>query len=326
MALPSSGQISVSDILTELGLDASNPDTSFRSLHDGSLGTINTANAAADRPDGAAPHAMSEFYSYNHNLSSWNNDHALDFDGVNDYVTFTPNAPRDFPNDTMTLSFWVRVDQSTKSNMIFYCTTHTDGSSADGRLIIFYHGSLNRLIVQFFKTVSGSNKVYQRQYPLHSNTSQTGITNSSTGWTTGQRGNVDSDNYTHIAVAIDRTNTTVTSGIKAYWNANELTSAVNNTSTMTTSHTFDPNFGAIGEGAHTASKPGASIHDGVLDEMYLYSAQLSSSNISTIYGYGRNTENTFTTNYATAWRFENSVDDEEGLTDTTNNGATFISV
>lgn len=325
MALPSSGQISVSDILTELGLDANNPDTSFRSLHDGSLATINTANAAADRPDGSAPHAMSEFYSYDHNLSSWNNDYALDFDGVNDYVTFTPNAPRDFPNDTMTLSFWVRVDQSTKSNMIFYCTTHTDGSSSDGRLIIFYHSNLNRLICQYFIT-SGSNKVYQRQFALHDNSSTTGITNSSTGWTSGQRGNTDSDGYTHIAVALDRTQSSAANGVKAYWNGTALGTAAVTSNTMTTSHTFDPNFGAIGEGAHTASKPGASIHDGVLDEMYIYDAQLSASNISTIYGYGRNSENTFTTNYVTAWRFENNVDDEEGLTDTTNNGATFISV
>ena len=302
MPLPSSGEIKISEIGTEIGISSR------------SLTTLSTTAGKT------APHGMKEFYGYTH--SSFNNDYYIDFDGVNDYVTFTPNAPRDFPNDTMTISFWVRVDQTTKSNMIFYCTTHTDGSSADGRLIIFYHGNLNRLIVQFFKT-QGSNKVYQRQFPLHNNSTQTGITNSSTGWTTGQRGNVDSDNFTHIAVAIDRTNTTVTSGIKAYWNANELTYAVNNTSTMTTAHTFDPNFGAIGEGSHTASKPGASIHDGALDEMYIYSAQLSSSNISTIYGYGRNTENTFTTNYTTAWRFENSIDDEEGLTDTTNNGATF---
>ena len=321
MALQSSGQISVSDILTELGLDASNPNTAFRSLHDGSLATINTANDAANRPDGSAPHAMSEFYSYDHNLSSFNNDYYIDFDGVNDYVTFTPNAPRDFPNDTMTLSFWVRVDQSTKSNMIFYCTTHEDATSSSGRLIIFYHSNLNRLICQYFIT-SGGNKVYQRQFALHDNSSATGISNGTTGWTSGQRGNVDSDNFTHIAVALDRTQASAANGVKAYWNGTELTTAAVTTNTMTTSHTFDPNFGAIGEGSHTANKPGASIHDGALDEMYLYSSQLSSSNISTIYGYGRNSENTFTTDYTTAWRFENNVDDEEGLTDTTNNGAT----
>ena len=320
MALPASGQISVSDVLTEGGQSGTRANTSFRDLHDGTVFTINTANPSANRPDGATPHLMSEWYSYDHSLSSWNNDYYIDFDGVNDYVLFEPETPSTFPNDTMTLSFWVRVDQTTKSNMIFYCTTHTDGSSANGRLIIFYHSNLNRLICQYFIT-SGGNKVYQRQFALHSN-SATGITNSGTGWTTGQRGNVDSDNFTHIAVALDRTQTSATNGVRAYWNGSELTSAAVTSNTMTTSHTFLPNFGAIGEGSHTATKPGASIHDGAIDEMYLYNAQLSSANISTIYGYGRGNENTFTTNYATAWRFENNVVDAAGLTTTTNYGAT----
>ena len=321
MALPASGQISVSDVLTEASQSGTRANTSFRDLHDGTVFTINTANAAADRPDGSAPHSMSEWYSYDHSLTSFNNDYYIDFDGVNDYVLFSPSDVNDFPNDTMTLSFWVRVDQSTKSNMIFYCTTHEDANSSAGRLIIFYHSNLNRLICQYFIT-SGGNKVYQRQFALHDNSSATGITNSGTGWTSGQRGNVDSDNFTHIAVALDRTQASATNGVKAYWNGTELTSAAVTTNTMTTSHTFSPNFGAIGEGSHTATKPGASIHDGALDEMYLYDAQLASSAISTIYGFGRNSENTYTTNYKTAWRFENSVDDEEALTTTTNYGAT----
>jgi len=306
MALQSSGQISLNDIKTELGAAATN--VSLRSL---------SSTAGKSSPD-----AVSEFYGYTH--SSWSNDYHLDFDGVNDYVLFQPSSPSSFPNDTMTLSFWVRVDQSTKSNMIFYCTTHEDATSSQGRLIIFYHGNLNRLICQYFIT-SGSNKVYQRQFALHDNSSVTGITNSSTGWVTGQRGNVDSNNFTHLAIALDRTQSSAANGVKAYWNGSALTSAAVTTNTMTTSHTFRPNFGAIGEGAHTATKPGASIHHGDLDEMYLYDSQLSASAISTIYGYGRNSENTYTTDYATAWRFENSIDDEEGLTSTTNYGATFVS-
>ena len=33
-------------------------------------GTINTGNATADRPNGTAPHTMSEFYNYDHDLST----------------------------------------------------------------------------------------------------------------------------------------------------------------------------------------------------------------------------------------------------------------
>ncbi len=46
--------------------------TSLKDISDGSIDTINTANASADRPDGSAPHAMSEFFSYDHDKVSTN--------------------------------------------------------------------------------------------------------------------------------------------------------------------------------------------------------------------------------------------------------------
>ena len=60
------------DIRTELGDSGS---ISLKEASDGTIATINTANAAADRPDGSAPHAISEFYSYDHDLvtTSWSN-------------------------------------------------------------------------------------------------------------------------------------------------------------------------------------------------------------------------------------------------------------
>tara|TARA_A100001201_G_C4004689_1_gene175669 strand:- start:23 stop:658 length:636 start_codon:yes stop_codon:yes gene_type:complete len=79
MALTSSGEIKISQILVELGYPSNKVDSSLKSLSDGSnygsisFGhTINTANAASDRPDEVAPHAMSEFYSYDHDAGvSW---------------------------------------------------------------------------------------------------------------------------------------------------------------------------------------------------------------------------------------------------------------
>jgi len=72
MALPASGQISISDIYTETG-NENELNASLKDISDGTFVTINTANPAANRPDGSAPHAMSEFYSYDHDLtsSSW---------------------------------------------------------------------------------------------------------------------------------------------------------------------------------------------------------------------------------------------------------------
>ena len=70
MALTSSGQIKMSEINTEFGRTSTTANSSLEDLSDGTVATINTLNASADRPDGAAPHAMSEFYSYNHSAAT----------------------------------------------------------------------------------------------------------------------------------------------------------------------------------------------------------------------------------------------------------------
>lgn len=59
MTLTSSGQISMGDIATEKSIAAS--DVSLQSI------STNSVNAAStSKPDGSAPHAISEFYGYNH--------------------------------------------------------------------------------------------------------------------------------------------------------------------------------------------------------------------------------------------------------------------
>ena len=70
MTLPASGQISLNDINVETGRTGTTANTSLKNMSDGTTITINTANASANRPDGSAPHAMTEFYSYDHDLAS----------------------------------------------------------------------------------------------------------------------------------------------------------------------------------------------------------------------------------------------------------------
>ena len=71
MAVPSVGALSLLGIRNEIGDDnyssgTSRTNISLKSLSDGSVETINTANASGDRPDGSAPHLMSEWYAYDH--------------------------------------------------------------------------------------------------------------------------------------------------------------------------------------------------------------------------------------------------------------------
>ena len=73
MSLTASGQISMNDINGEFGRSGTTANSSLEDLSDGTVATINTQNDSADRPDGSAPHAISEFYSYDHDLAgtSW---------------------------------------------------------------------------------------------------------------------------------------------------------------------------------------------------------------------------------------------------------------
>ena len=62
MALTASGQLSLGDIATEMGV----------SLSDVSLTTQSTTDVnqnSEGKPDGSTPHAMSEFYGYDHSAS-----------------------------------------------------------------------------------------------------------------------------------------------------------------------------------------------------------------------------------------------------------------
>ena len=62
MALQDGGQISLGDIATEMGVSLSNVSLTTQSTTD-----INTSSPSY--PDGATPHAVSEFYSYDHSAS-----------------------------------------------------------------------------------------------------------------------------------------------------------------------------------------------------------------------------------------------------------------
>lgn len=66
MALPSSGQISFSDINTELG-QSSDAQLSLNDAANGNVDTINTNSS--NIPDSSTPHGISEWYSYDHSAS-----------------------------------------------------------------------------------------------------------------------------------------------------------------------------------------------------------------------------------------------------------------
>ena len=74
MAVPSTGVLSLLGIRREVSANDYNSSTNYtdislEDLSDGTVATINTTNSSDDRPDGSAPHAMSEFYNYDHDIA-----------------------------------------------------------------------------------------------------------------------------------------------------------------------------------------------------------------------------------------------------------------
>jgi len=64
MALPASGQLSISAINVEMGRASNASSTKLSELSDGTHGTINIANLNENKPDTSTPHVMSEFHKY----------------------------------------------------------------------------------------------------------------------------------------------------------------------------------------------------------------------------------------------------------------------
>jgi len=78
VAVPSSGELSMAGIEAEIevdnysGLNVPPSDLSLKGLEIGNYGTINSQSTS--KPDGSAEYKMSEWYGYDHDYSSWNNN------------------------------------------------------------------------------------------------------------------------------------------------------------------------------------------------------------------------------------------------------------
>ena len=98
MTLPSSGQISFSDVNTELGRGS----TDEMSLSDAEGGVYAPINQnSTDKPDGIAPNSMSEWYGYDHNAGPaltqgmWYDTGFTYGSGPTACSVFPPGAPTD---------------------------------------------------------------------------------------------------------------------------------------------------------------------------------------------------------------------------------------
>ena len=67
---------------------------SLEDLSDGTAGAINNSNSADDRPDGVAPHALSEFANYDHDFAGVGEPSNLTYTAASTTsITFTFTEP-----------------------------------------------------------------------------------------------------------------------------------------------------------------------------------------------------------------------------------------
>ena len=255
MALPSSGAISLRDIALELG--QAEEDISLRTL--------------SDVVGFSTPHGVDEFHGYSASSTKF-----WKYTGVNDRLVWRDSSPAiSGSSETMSFSFWFRIDRTSKDNLLLYDLYPQGASSNANRFFLNYSANLNRFVARYR---SGSSN-FDRQWALHSNSGVTGVSNSSTGLTTSQRGNVNSDNFCHIVVTYDGSQSTATNAFKCYWNAGELTSqAVANNGSRSNFNFTEVTWGND-YNSGTADASG-------YDHMRIYDKVLSSSEVSSIYNSG----------------------------------------
>ena len=146
MAVPSSGAISLAGIRAELATntydDTATTQTSLLECSNGTVATINTANASSDRPDGSTPHEMSEFYAYDHDLSSFTDDKSFDFDGANDYLNVQSGSFGGTLQTTGSVSVWVKLDSMSANGVIWQITAE---EGTDNQIFLLWQNAQGKI-------------------------------------------------------------------------------------------------------------------------------------------------------------------------------------
>ena len=321
MALQSSGQIKMSELNVEFGLQETRR-LSLKDASDGTASTINTANASTDRPDGTAPHAISEFYSYDHSASSvTDSDYYWLGDGVNDTLRFTNHSSTLFgSNDDFSYSGWFRVDET--SNQMQWLGSFSEASPTGATMIfIQYNATSNRMQLRFRK--GGGGNFHQRFWSISStnNYNVTGV--NSNGWKSTNRGNVNSEGFVHLVFTRDNSNT-ASSGMNLYWNGTKLPESIQFNSRSLA--TFNIRSAAVGDSIN-ASPNSASVFKGGIDQVSVYTKTLTQSEVTALYNSGTPitcSDAGVTTNLLAEYRLENNTTNTSGtFPSLTNSGGTF---
>jgi len=317
MGLPSSGQIKFSDLNNEFGL-AAEREISITSAATGVIAAINTNSASY--PNSTAPHAISEWYGYDHDAApAYSNTKFYRNDGTGDYVNGTTStSPFSISSSQdLTVSMWVRPQNTSTQNhmMINFGNTNANGNN---RMFISYTANVNRILTRY-----RSNSVnFDVQWAIHDNSTATGISSSTPAWSASNRGNTNSDGWIMLTMTYDASQSSGSNAFDLYWNTTAFTSQA--TSASGTRTTMDATKLRIGENLHLTDSGGNAHMD--FDEIKIYNRVLSASEISTLYNSGTiaDSSQTVSSGLITEWTFDggNANDSNSKYTGSIVNGTT----
>lgn len=278
MALQSSGEIKISEILTEGGVSSSLANASLLGLEIGAYFTINTANDAADYPDGNAPASISEWYDYDHNASvGSSNDYYWDFSSSGQGLRFAKASGSAISTSVdMCWSLWVRPEWAASDINALLFEFNNSTTATSNRIFLLYDYGLNRFIARLRTNSTNSRGTH---WNLQSNSTQTGIT--SGNWTGSNVGNVNSAGLAHLVLTYDSSATSGSTAFDMYWNGVKMPNKLTNlTGTI---FNFDIEQFALNRAVSGTSAARESYYDNFA---FFYDKMLSQTEITNLYNSG----------------------------------------
>ena len=338
MAVPSSGTISLAGIKAELSGEYDANATALSSL--GTMATETTFNSnSSSVPNATAPHAMSEWYAYDHDAAAaFVNSKAVAKSittGTANQISFVDNDDTfNFTGTTAwSISFWIKVGWTVNLNdnvhFIIGQKNNADKQIAD-MIKIIYNESTNRIECRY-GNVAGTGQWYnQAGWLFHSNSGAYAAGYAAAGlgatfWSKTNRGYKNSDDYTMITITKSTTNTAAS--MKLYWNANAAGTAPIQTNNNTSGRSSYPmsttndrlwSIGSNGvhsgqSGAGQQRKCGDEAGDPtVYNDLTIWNKELSASEVTSLYNSGTAIDaetHSAASNLVGYWKFETNGND-----------------
>ena len=243
------------------------------------MGDGDTAPTLTDNGSGGNDGTMTNFSAFSSDVppNPFTNTKSILLDGIDDYVNVADNSNLSFGNGSsdspFSISFWVNLNSLSGNNNVFI---GKDNGSPNREYGIGMFSNNN--YVRFFIKNQGGNT----QQSVDSTT------------------NLSIDTWYHVACTYDgRGGSNASDGMNIYVNAVQETTGLIKQSYTAMSNTIAPfTIGKYGGGSSQVN--------GIMDEVSVFNAELSQSDVTSIYGGGVPTSLSSYSSLVSWWRFEGS--------------------